>query len=246
MNDSQPNPYQSPTADLLPDASVPPPPTRVVLPLLCLFATLYFVQGIVEPTAGLPAQPMQSRLENWGRTPTQVGIFLFFIGIPWSLKPLFGLISDFLPIRGYRRYPYLVLSTAAAGVAFAWMSGLWSDPASEHQLAWLLFGTCVAIAMTDVVIDGLAVETGQPLGLTGQIQSVQWGALSVAQILGGFLAGASFHAANHMVDRHLGGHSADVLGLGLLAVLAALALALHVRRQATLRQPNRSDSRSEQ
>jgi Na+/melibiose symporter-like transporter len=189
MNDPQPNPYQSPPADPLPDASVPPPPARVVLPLLCLFATLYFVQGIVEPTAGLPAQPMQSRLEDWGRTPTQVGIFLFFIGIPWSLKPFFGLISDFLPIRGYRRFPYLVLSTAAAGVAFVWMSGLWADSANERQLAWLLFGACVAIAMTDVVIDGLAVETGQPLGLTGQIQSVQWGALSVAQILGGFLAG---------------------------------------------------------
>ena len=43
--------------------------------------------------------------------------------------------------------------------------------------------------MTDVVVDGLAVETGQPLGMTGQMQSVQWGAMSVAQILGGFLAG---------------------------------------------------------
>jgi hypothetical protein len=44
--------------------------------------------------------------------------------------------------------------------------------------------------------------------------------------LGGFLLGASFHAADHVVDRHLGGHSEDVIGLGLLAVLAVLGLAL--------------------
>jgi hypothetical protein len=32
--------------------------------------------------------------------------------------------------------------------------------------------------------------------------------------------------ADHVVDRHLGGHSEDVIGLGLLAVLAVLGLAL--------------------
>jgi hypothetical protein len=44
--------------------------------------------------------------------------------------------------------------------------------------------------------------------------------------LGGFLLGASFHAADHVVDRHLGGHSEDVI--------------------ETLRQANRRDGRSQQ
>jgi len=225
---SQPNPYQPPGADPLPDASVPPP-SHVVLPLLCLFATLYFVQGIVEPTAGLPAQPMQSKLEDWGRTPTQIGLFLGFIGIPWSLKLLFGLMSDFLPIRGYRRFPYLVLSTALAAVAFFWMSSLWSDPANQRQLAWLLFATCVAIATTDVVIDALAVETGQPLGMTGQMQSVQWGALSVAQIMGGNLAG--FVAQNGLLQQAF-------VGCGLLSILSLVVVLVVVREPRHSRQPS--------
>jgi hypothetical protein len=154
-----------------------------------LFATLYFVQGMVEPTAGPPAQPIQNRLEDWGLTQAAIGAFLFFIGIPWSLKPLFGIVSDFLPIRGYRRLPYLVLTTTASGLLFLWASGLWTEPSFQRLLSWILLFMCVAIAMTDVVVDGLAVETGQPLGITGQTQAVQWGALSVAQIVGGLPAG---------------------------------------------------------
>ena len=79
----------------------------------------------------------------------------------------------------------------------------------------LLLLTCGAVAMTDVVIDALAVETGQPLGLTGQIQSVQWGAMSAATILGGTLGGYvaqhRLHAAGLPRLRPLG---AGVAGRG--------------------------------
>jgi hypothetical protein len=47
-----------------------------------LFGTLYFVQGIVEPTAGMPSQPIQTQLEDWGLTSTAIGFWFNFIGIP--------------------------------------------------------------------------------------------------------------------------------------------------------------------
>src|SRR5947209_6340076 len=90
----------------------------VIWPLVAFFGTLYFIQGIIEPTACLPAQPIQSHLRQYQLSATQIGEFFGMIGIAWSLKPVFGLISDFLPIAGYRRRPYLLLSTAAAATAF--------------------------------------------------------------------------------------------------------------------------------
>ena len=126
------NPYESPAPDKASDEAPSSASSRTLWPLFVLFASLYFVQGIVEPTAGPPAQPIQNRLEDWGRTPTQIGVFLAFIGIPWSLKPLLGLLSDFLPIGGYRRLPYLVLSTSVAAGLFLWMSGLWSEPTNAQ------------------------------------------------------------------------------------------------------------------
>src|SRR5262245_56338290 len=100
---------------------------RQVMSLLILFGSLYFVQGIVEATACLPSQPIQSQLAAWGFTVGQIGHFFMIIGIAWSLKPLFGLVSDFFPIAGRRRQPYLILSTALAGVAFLAVAMLWGQ-----------------------------------------------------------------------------------------------------------------------
>ncbi|HMC12178.1 MAG TPA: hypothetical protein VKH44_12845, partial [Pirellulaceae bacterium] len=172
------SPSDPPTVAAPPKAAAPPAndsrPSMV--PLLVLFGTLYFVQGIVEPTACLPAQPLQTQLRSWGFSAGQIGRFFGIIAIAWSLKPLFGLISDFLPIAGRRRRPYLLLSTAAAGLAFLFLAAVWESPAGTAvwfgwligateqpgvgQIGCLLLVAGLGVAMTDVAIDALAVETG--------------------------------------------------------------------------------------
>jgi BT1 family len=47
----------------------------------------------------------------------------------------------------------------------------------------------VGIAWGDVIVDALMVEKGQPLGLTGRFQSIQWAAANVALLLTGVLGG---------------------------------------------------------
>lgn len=216
-NPDGPNPYASPAAaDHRSPLAIS---ARTFAPLLILFGTLYFVQGIVEPTAGMPSQPIQTQLEDWGETPAAIGILLTFIGIPWSLKPLFGLVSDFFPVFGQRRKPYLLVSTAGTCLAFVGLAMLWGDKAGVGQSAWILLLICGGIAMTDVVIDALAVETGQPLQLTGQFQSVQWGTMSVASILAGSLGG--FIAQNGLLKPAF-------LACGLLAGLSLVVVGLTV------------------
>src|SRR5207237_3036253 len=99
------NQYISPAGVAAPKAAGAPAGVsrRTIVPLLVLFGTLYFVQGIVEPTACLPAQPLQTQLRSWSYSAGQIGHFFGIIAVAWSLKPLFGLISDFLPIGGRRR-----------------------------------------------------------------------------------------------------------------------------------------------
>lgn len=55
-------------------------------------------------------------------------------------------------------------------------------------LALLLIPT-TGIAFSDVLVDALMVVTGQPRGLTGRLQSVQWAAMYLATILAGSLGG---------------------------------------------------------
>ena len=65
----------------------------------------------------------------------------------------------------------------------------------------MLFVPTIGVAFSDVVIDALMVEEGQPRGLTGRLQSVQWAAIYAATILTGVLGGylSQYRAATSSV-----------------------------------------------
>jgi hypothetical protein len=72
----------------------------------------------------------------------------------------------------------------------------------------------MAIALGDVIVDALMVEKGQPLGLTGRLQSIQWTAANAALLLTGVVGG-------HVAEGGL-----QSLAFGLCAVLWMLAFAV--------------------
>lgn len=151
--------------------------------LAVLFGVVYFAQG----TWYLPGQAVTITLKERGLSAGEVATFFAITGVPWMVKPVYGLISDFLPLFGRRRTSYFMLSTAlAAGCGFA----LALMP--QHPYGWLaaLFtAMAFGLAFTDVLTDALMVESGKPLGLTGAFQAVQWGAIYAASILVGELGG---------------------------------------------------------
>ncbi|MCX7063810.1 MAG: MFS transporter [Proteobacteria bacterium] len=162
---------------------------RFVTGVSAFFATMYFIQGVGDPTSGLIAQPVRALLKSWGDSPATIAAFMGLLALPWSLKLLFGLLSDLVPLFGSRRRNYLLISSVSASVGLLFLY-LFPVPEGAH---WLLF-TClllptIGIAFGDVLVDALMVTTGQPLGLTGRLQSVQWTAVNVAMLLTGVVGG---------------------------------------------------------
>lgn len=157
--------------------------------LCLLFGTLSFVQSFAEPTEGLLAQPVRALLGDWGTHMAGIAAFSALLALPWALKPLFGLLTDFIPIAGTRRRSYLAITCALAGGVFL---GLWAIPvhagAQRALLVWLLIPTA-ALVFSDVVTDALMVERGQPLGMTGRLQAVQWGSSYASGLIAGSLGG---------------------------------------------------------
>jgi predicted MFS family arabinose efflux permease len=151
-----------------------------------LFVIVYFAQGMVY----LPEQVLALVLKERGLSAGQLATFNWIITIPWFIKPVYGLVSDFFPIFGTRRRSYFMLSTAlAAGTAVA----VSLQPEAPYgMLVALVTLLWLGVGFTDVLTDALMVERGRPLGLTGAFQSVQWAALSAASVLvgvaGGYLA----------------------------------------------------------
>ncbi|MBX9791781.1 MAG: MFS transporter [Pirellulales bacterium] len=154
-----------------------------------LFGTMYFVQGMGEPTEGLVTQPVRSILKHWGFGVSEIAGFAALLALPWWLKPIYGLVSDFIPLAGYRRRSYLVIAGTTAAISFL---GVFLFPV-PFGARWLLLATLVlptvAVAWSDVVIDALMVERGQPRGITGHLQAVQWGAMWSATIVAGLIGG---------------------------------------------------------
>jgi MFS family permease len=154
--------------------------------LAVLFAIVYFAQGMWY----LPNQTITIVLKDRGFGAGQVATFFAVTGIPWLVKPLYGLVSDFLPLWGRRRKTYLLVTSAVATVA-----GLALGTLALHGYGWLvaLFTVMgLGLAFTDVMVDAVMVENGKALGLTGPFQAVQWAAIYAASVgvglVGGYLA----------------------------------------------------------
>jgi MFS family permease len=158
-----------------------------------LFGAIYFIQGIAEPNEGLVSQPVKSWMRRENATMEQIGQFAFIIGLPWMIKPLWGLLADLIPVPFLgRRRGVLLLASAVSMAVLGYVYLYPPEPGLVHTLLPWLFVVCVGVAMSDVVADALMIEKGQPHGITGTLQSIQWTAMYAATILttslGGYLS----------------------------------------------------------
>jgi MFS family permease len=161
---------------------------RVINRLLVFFALVYVVEGVGQ-VEGLIAQPLSFYLkEVHGWTALEVSAYLTIFNFPWIIKPLYGVFSDFVPLFGYRRKPYLLAANMVAAGASLWVTQL----TAPGELLWALALTAYAMAMSSTVCGAVLVENGQRLGESGRFVNQQWlwfnAATMFASIAGGELA----------------------------------------------------------
>lgn len=154
-------------------------------PELIAILLVYFVQGIL----GLARLAVSFFLkDDLGLSPAEVSALIGFAALPWMVKPLFGFISDGMPIGGYRRRPYLILSGFLGALA-------WVALATVVNSAWSAMGaialSSLSIAFSDVIVDSIVVERArkESVGDAGSLQSLCWGATAVGGILTAYLSG---------------------------------------------------------
>lgn len=152
---------------------------------LIAILTVYTVQGIL----GLAKLAVSFFLKDeLGLAPAQVAALMGIAALPWVVKPLFGFISDGLPIFGYRRRPYLILSGLLGAGAWVAMATVVHSPAAA-TLA--IATTSLSVAFSDVLVDSLVVERarGESLSSSGSLQSLCWGASALGGLLTAYASG---------------------------------------------------------
>lgn len=185
---------------------------------MLFFALAYATQGFAQ-TTGILLQPIQYFYKaGHGYSASQLAGVTFWITFPWYIKPVYGLLADFIPLFGYRRRSYILLSAGVAFFAFTFLLGI-DDPVI---LIYALILTALCTAVGDVMVDALMVEHGQHYNKVKQYQSVQWMSVSVLGILAAIGGGAIAQYAKQQNDPHLAVQIAAVIAcLGPLILLVA-------------------------
>ncbi|MES1024313.1 folate/biopterin family MFS transporter [Gloeocapsa sp. BRSZ] len=156
-------------------------PTPELLGIL----VVYFVQGIL----GLARLAVSFFLKDeLGLSPAEVSALFGIVALPWIVKPLFGFISDGLPILGYRRRPYLILSGILGSLSWVGLATLVQS--STAATVALALGS-LSVAIGDVIVDSLVVERAraESQGEVGSLQSLCWGASAFGGLITAYFSG---------------------------------------------------------
>ena len=153
--------------------------------LLLFFALVYVVEGLGQ-IVGLISQPLNYYLkEVHGWNPLQVTAFITLFNLPWIIKPVYGLVSDFLPLFGYRRKSYLIIANIAATVGYLWITQL----NAPGDLALALMLTAYAMAISSTLCGAVLVENGQRLKESGAFVNQQWLWFNIAAMIAAVAGG---------------------------------------------------------
>ncbi|KAJ6719158.1 FOLATE-BIOPTERIN TRANSPORTER 1 CHLOROPLASTIC [Salix purpurea] len=149
-------------------------------------AMVYFVQGVL----GLARLAVSFYLkDDLHLEPAETAVISGFSAIPWLIKPLYGFISDSVPLFGYRRRSYLVLSGLLGALSWSLMSTFVD---SKYSAAFCILLGSLSVAFSDVVVDSMVVERarGESQSMSGSLQSLCWGSSAFGGIVSSYFSGS--------------------------------------------------------
>jgi len=171
-------------------------------PDIIAIATIYFVEGAL----GL-ARLAQTFLlkDEFHLGPAELSATLGLLSLPWTIKPLYGFLSDGFPIFGYRRRSYLVLAGFVGFLSYlvlafgldtvAVVDGVDTSMAFTITIISLLLSSA-SIALSDVVADGIVVQKTREASergddaIAGGLQSLCWGSAAMGALISAYFSGS--------------------------------------------------------
>ncbi|CAI7762818.1 unnamed protein product [Closterium sp. NIES-54] len=157
-----------------------------VSPEVVAIASVYFVQGVL----GLARLAVTFLLkDDFGLDPAEVAVLSGLSSLPWLIKPIYGFISDGIPLFGYRRRSYLVACGLLGSVAWGALASVVGD---KYSAVAMILLSSLSAAVSDVVVDSMVVQRarGESQATSGGLQSLCWGSSAVGAVLSAYFSGS--------------------------------------------------------
>ncbi|PIN17999.1 hypothetical protein CDL12_09338 [Handroanthus impetiginosus] len=124
--------------------------------------------------------------------PSEAQVYHGMIMIPWIVKPLWGLLTDTVPIAGNRRRPYFIFAGIIGAISMIILS-LEKNLYLGVALLLLMSGSA-GVAIADVTIDACVTENSiSHPSLAGEMQSLCGMCSSIGQLIGYTVSGVLVH-----------------------------------------------------
>ncbi|KAL7459621.1 hypothetical protein ACHAWC_011456 [Mediolabrus comicus] len=221
-------------------------------PDILAIATIYFVEGAL----GLARLAQTFLLKDELKLgPAELSATLGLLSLPWTIKPLYGFLSDGFPIGGYRRRPYLVLAGFVGFMSYMVLAlglgtgaGASSTDDAEMSMTFTitiisLLLSSASIALSDVVADGIVVQKtreaaqrGDDPAIAGGLQSLCWGSAAIGALISAYFSGSLLET---MSPR-------DVFRIASVLPLAVSAMSFLIQEEPVGRQKANNESMQNQ
>lgn len=182
-------------------------------PELIAILTVYFVQGALGLSRLAVSFFMKDELHL---SPTDMAAIGGVTSLPWVIKPLYGFLSDGIPIFGYKRRSYLIIAGILGCLSWLALGTIVTD--AQSAVAAIVIGSA-SVAVSDVVADSIVVEKSRILtqpnanfdtkieninendsghvngetnssdAASGDLQSLCWSAAAIGGILSAYFSG---------------------------------------------------------
>lgn len=123
--------------------------------LVMLFASQHLMKGFAATFTGPCVQYLYGSYKVAG---PQMQIFSGVTQLPWAMKPVIGLISDNLPIRGYHKAPYMLIASLFGIGACASIGVVPHDHMSVGRLVVCLFLMQLQLSTCDLLTEAKYAE----------------------------------------------------------------------------------------
>ena len=147
---------------------------------------VYFVQGVLGLASLARTYFLKDQL---GLSPAEATALMGITTLPWVIKPVYGFLSDGLPIFGYRRKPYLIIAGLLGSASWTSLATVVSTPTQAVVAATV---ASLGVAVSDVVVDSLVVERAREdeTASSGALQSLCWSCQSLGALTSAYFSGS--------------------------------------------------------
>eukprot|EP00418_Pyrodinium_bahamense_P063365 CAMPEP_0179087468 /NCGR_PEP_ID=MMETSP0796-20121207/39744_1 /TAXON_ID=73915 /ORGANISM="Pyrodinium bahamense, Strain pbaha01" /LENGTH=538 /DNA_ID=CAMNT_0020784977 /DNA_START=21 /DNA_END=1637 /DNA_ORIENTATION=+ len=136
-------------------------------------------QGVAIPYANMARRVLFADVMKLdGAT---AGRYVAAAAFPWSIKPIFGMLSDAVPIFGYHRTSYIVIAGICGLVAWTSLGLL---PLAGSAIVPFLLLANISVCVPDIMIDAKTAELSKaaPEHAPG-LQGLSWGAFGIGGLV---------------------------------------------------------------